>query len=55
MAFGTKFVNTKNAHTYIVCSLGIQGKKYGIKNLVTSANNIVATYTWKYYMLPMPY
>jgi hypothetical protein len=44
MAFGTWFVNKTNALIYILCTLGIQGKKYGIKNLVASATNVVTTY-----------
>jgi hypothetical protein len=44
MAFGTWFVNKSNALIYIVCTFGIHGKKYGIKNLVASATNVVATY-----------
>jgi len=27
-----------------VCTLGIEGKKFGIKKLVASATNVVATY-----------
>jgi len=44
MAFGTWFVNKSNAFTYIVCTLEIHGKKYGIKNSVASATSIFATY-----------
>jgi hypothetical protein len=44
MAFGTWFVYKSNALAYIMCTLGIHGKKYGIKNSVASATNIVATY-----------
>ncbi len=29
---------------YIVCRLGMEGKKYGIKKLITSATNVVVTY-----------
>ncbi len=43
MAFGTWFVNKPNALTYIECTLGIDGKKYGIKNSVTNATNVVTT------------
>jgi hypothetical protein len=44
MAFGTWFVNKSNAFIYVVCTLGIHGKKYGIKNSIASATNVVATY-----------
>jgi hypothetical protein len=44
MAFGTWFVCKSNALTYMVCTFGIQGKIYGIKNLVANATNVVATY-----------
>jgi len=27
-----------------VCTLGMEGKKYGLKKLVASATNVVATY-----------
>jgi hypothetical protein len=27
-----------------MCTLGMEGKKYGIKKLVTNATNVVATY-----------
>jgi hypothetical protein len=30
--------------TYIMCTFSIHGKKYGIKNLVTSVTNVIATY-----------
>jgi len=43
MAFGTWFVNNPNALTYIECTLGIHGKKYGIKKLVANATNVVGT------------
>jgi hypothetical protein len=43
MAFGTWFVNKTNAPIYIVCTIGIQGKKYGINKLVTNATNVIAT------------
>jgi hypothetical protein len=44
MVIGIWFVKKKNALTYIMCTLGIQGKRYGIKNWVASATNVVATY-----------
>jgi hypothetical protein len=44
MAFGTWFVNKSNAFTYIMCTLGIHGKKYGMKNSIANAINVVATY-----------
>jgi hypothetical protein len=44
MAFGVWFVNKTNAFIYIVCTLGIHGKKYGIRNLVAIATNVIATY-----------
>jgi hypothetical protein len=44
MAFGTWFANKSNALTYITCKFGIHGKKYGIKNSVANATNVVATY-----------
>ncbi len=37
-------MNKTNAPTYIMCTLGMEGKKYGIKKLVTNATNVVATY-----------
>jgi hypothetical protein len=43
MAFGIWFVNKRNALIYMVCTLGIHGKKYGIKNLDASATNVVVT------------
>ncbi len=43
-AFGTCFVNKINALSYITCTLGMEGKKYGIKKLVVSVTNVVATY-----------
>jgi hypothetical protein len=43
MAFGTWFVNKPNELTYIECTLGIHGKKHGIKNLVANPTNVVAT------------
>jgi len=43
MAFGIWFVTKRNALIYIVCTLGIHGKKYGIKNLDESATNIIVT------------
>jgi hypothetical protein len=45
MAFGTWFVDKSNAFICIMCTFGIHGKKYGIKNSVASATNIIATYT----------
>ncbi len=48
LSFGSSqiaFVNKTNALTYIVCTLGMEGKKkFGIKKLVASATNVVATY-----------
>jgi hypothetical protein len=44
MAFGIWFVNKSNAFIYIMCTFGIHGKKYGIKNLVASVTNVVETY-----------
>jgi hypothetical protein len=44
MAFGTWFVNKTNALNYIVCTFGNQGKKYGIKDSIANATNVVATY-----------
>jgi hypothetical protein len=44
MAFGTWFLHKSNALAYIICTLGIHGKKYGIKNSIASATNIVTTY-----------
>jgi hypothetical protein len=44
MAFGTWFVNKSSALTSIVCTFGIHGKKYEIKNFIGSATNVVATY-----------
>jgi hypothetical protein len=44
MAFGTWFVKKSNAFIYIVCTLGIHDKKYGIKNSITIATNVIATY-----------
>jgi len=44
MAFGIWFVNKSNALTYIVCTFGIHDKKYGIKNLVANAANVVTTH-----------
>jgi hypothetical protein len=43
MAFDIWFVKKSNAHTYIVCTLEIHGKKYGIKYLVANATNVVTT------------
>jgi hypothetical protein len=43
MAFGTWFLNKSNAFIYIECTLGIHGKKYGIKNSVANATNVVTT------------
>jgi hypothetical protein len=37
-------VNKSNAFTYKVCAIGIHGKKYGIKNSIANATNVVATY-----------
>jgi len=44
MAFGIWFVNKTNAFTHIICTFGIQAKKYGIKNLVTNATKVVVIY-----------
>jgi hypothetical protein len=44
MAFNTWFMNKTNPFTYILCTLGIQDKKYGIRNSIASATNVVATY-----------
>jgi len=44
MAFGIHFVNKTHEFTYIVCALGIQGKKYWIKKSIASATNVIATY-----------
>jgi hypothetical protein len=44
MAFGIWFVNKSNALTYILCTIGIHGKKCGIKNLIVSATNVIASY-----------
>jgi hypothetical protein len=44
MAFGIWFVNKSKALTYIVCTFGIHGKKYGIKNSIANATHVVATY-----------
>jgi hypothetical protein len=44
MAFVTWFVNKINAFSYIVCTLEMEGKRYGIKTLVASVANFVATY-----------
>jgi hypothetical protein len=44
MAFGIWFAIKSNALSYIVCTFGIHGKKYGIKNSIASATNVVATY-----------
>jgi hypothetical protein len=44
MAFGIWFVNKSNALVCIVCTFGIHGKKYGIKNSVAIVTNIIATY-----------
>jgi hypothetical protein len=44
MAFGTWFVNKPNALTYIKCTFGNHGKKYGIKNSVANATNVITTY-----------
>jgi uncharacterized protein YlzI (FlbEa/FlbD family) len=43
MAFDTWFVNKPNALSDIKCTLGIHGKKYGIKNSVTNVTNVIAT------------
>jgi hypothetical protein len=43
MAFDTWFVNKTNAFTYIVCTFGNQGKRYGIKNSIASATIAIAT------------
>jgi len=43
MAFGTWFVNKPKTFTYINYTLGIHGKKYGIKNSIANATNVVAT------------
>ncbi len=37
-------MNKINALSYITCTLGMEGKKYGIKKLVVSVTNVVATY-----------
>jgi hypothetical protein len=44
MAFGICFVNKTNEFSHIMCTLGIQGKKYGIKKFIASATNVIATY-----------
>jgi len=44
MAFGIWFVNKRNALIYTMCTLGIHGKKYGIKNLDASATNVIVIY-----------
>jgi hypothetical protein len=44
MEFGIWFVNKSNALSYIVCTLGIHGKKYGIKISIANATDVVATY-----------
>jgi hypothetical protein len=44
MAFGTWFVNKPNAFTYIECTLESHSKKYGIKNSIVNATNVVAIY-----------
>jgi hypothetical protein len=38
------FVNKSNAPTYIMCTFGMDLKKYGIKKLIASATNVIATY-----------
>jgi hypothetical protein len=38
------FLNNSKALTYITCTLEIYGKKYGIKNSIANATNVVATY-----------
>jgi hypothetical protein len=42
MAFGTLFVNIAIAPTYIVCKIGLEIKKYGIKNSMTNIINLIA-------------
>jgi hypothetical protein len=37
-------VNKSNTLTYVVCTFGIHGKTYGIKNSIANATNVVATY-----------
>jgi len=44
MTFGPWFVYKPNALIYMECTLGIHDKKYGIKNLVANATNVVANY-----------
>jgi hypothetical protein len=42
MLFGVCFMNKTNAHIYIMCTFKIYGKRYGIKNLIASATNVIA-------------
>jgi hypothetical protein len=44
MAFGICFMNETNEFIYIMCTLGIQDKKYGIKKSIANATNVIATY-----------
>jgi hypothetical protein len=44
MAFGTWFVNKSKTLIYIVYTFGIHGKKYGIRNSIANATNVVTTY-----------
>jgi hypothetical protein len=44
MAFGIWFVKKSNALIYIMCTLEIHGKTYGINNLVIIETNVITTY-----------
>jgi hypothetical protein len=44
MAFGAWFMNKPNSTTYIKCSLWKPCKKYGTKNSIANAINVIATY-----------
>jgi hypothetical protein len=41
MAFGTWFVNIGIAPNYIMYKIGLENKRYGIKNLIVSMGNLI--------------
>jgi hypothetical protein len=45
MALGTWFMNMAIAPSYIVCKIGLEAKRYGIKNSIVNITNFVAHYT----------
>jgi hypothetical protein len=42
MALGTWFVNMVIAPNYIICNIGLETKRYGIKNSIVNITNLVA-------------